>query len=449
MRKVRVIASLALLSSLTAATFSQVSAKAAPAGRRVKIVPPEAAESALADEIAEAEKALDRYDYSRAEALLRQAADGKSNNTYLNTQLWFDLGLVYKAEKRIPEAIEASRKAVSFGPEIFESNLNLGLLLAAGGHAQEAAQVLRKATGLKPSVKPGAALAKAWIALGQVLETTEPEKAAEAYSRASEFQPLNAEPHLLAAASFEKAKINDSAEREYQAVLNLDSHSTEALSGLVHLYASLGRYSEATTRLRQYIAANANDAWAFVQLALLLAEQKQLEEAGKAMIQAIQLDPNNPFILKDAASFYAQSGNDAKAEEVYLRLEQTAPNDAGIHGALGEIAIHQRKFPAAVRELAAALQINPRLVPLYEHLAYALTELQNYQGAIKVLNARARVAPDDPAVVFLRATSYDHLHEAKLASDAYRQFLLEAKGRFPDQEWQARQRLKITAPHER
>ena len=448
-RKGRLVAGLALLPVLTAPAFSQASRSAPPERHRAKAEVPQASQSLLSDAIAEAEKALDRKDYSGAEVLLRQAADRKSNNTDLNAQLWFDLGLAYKAENRVPEAIEAYRKAVAFAPGIFESNLNLGLLLAGDGHPQEAAQVLRKATELKPSIKPAEGLAKAWIALGQVLETTEPEKSMEAYSKASELQPQNLQPHLLAAAWLEKAKNYDSAEREYQAILKLDPRSTEALSGLVHIYANARRYPDAITLLRQYISAHANDARAFTQLALLLAEQKQLDEAGNAMNKAIELEPNDAGILKDAASFYARTGNYGKAEEVYRRLEQTAPNDADIHGALGEIEFHQRKFPEAVRELAAALQINPALVPLYEHLAYALSEVRNYAATIKVLDARARLAPDDPAVLFLRATSYDHLHEPKLASDAYRQFLLDAKGRFPDQEWQARQRIKAINPRER
>ena len=449
MRKVRLAGVLALFSSLTALAFSQTSSPASPVRQRVQAVAPQTGQSALESVIAEAEKALDRNDYSRAETLLRQAAERKSNNPDLNAQLWFDLGLAFKAENRVPEAIDAYQKAVSFGPAIFESNLNLGLLLAGDGHAQEAAQVLRKTTTLKPSRKPGEGLAKAWIALGQVLEATEPEMAMEAYAKASDLQPKNVQAHLLAAAFSEKAKHFDSAEREYQAVLKLEPRSMEALSGLVHLYSNARRYPEATTLLREYIAANPEDARAFAQLALLLAEQKQLDDAAKAMDKAMVLNPNGPSILKQAAYFYAQTGNYAKAEEVYRRLEQAAPNDADIHGALGEIEFHQRKFPEAVRELAAALQINPTLVPLYANLAYSLAEIKNYGATIRVLDARARFAPDDPAVLFLRATSYDHLHEAKLASDAYRQFLLEAKGRYPDQEWQARQRLKAIDPHER
>ena len=43
---------------------------------------------------------------------------------------------------------------------------------------------------------------------------------------------------------------------------------------------------------------------------------------------------------------------------------------------------------------------------------------------------------------FLRATAYDHLRDKKRAMQNYHDFLNAANGKFPDQEWQARQRLK-------
>ena len=46
---------------------------------------------------------------------------------------------------------------------------------------------------------------------------------------------------------------------------------------------------------------------------------------------------------------------------------------------------------------------------------------------------------------FLRATAYDHLRDFKDASTNYHQFL-EADGKFPDQEWQARHRLIAIEP---
>jgi len=48
-----------------------------------------------------------------------------------------------------------------------------------------------------------------------------------------------------------------------------------------------------------------------------------------------------------------------------------------------------------------------------------------------------------PATYFLWATSYDTLNDKVAAATYYHHFLDSSGGKFPDQEWQARQRLLI------
>jgi hypothetical protein len=48
-----------------------------------------------------------------------------------------------------------------------------------------------------------------------------------------------------------------------------------------------------------------------------------------------------------------------------------------------------------------------------------------------------------PSTYFLWATAYDALHQNAQAAAYYQHFLESSAGKFPDQEWQARQRLKL------
>jgi len=54
---------------------------------------------------------------------------------------------------------------------------------------------------------------------------------------------------------------------------------------------------------------------------------------------------------------------------------------------------------------------------------------------------RSKYLPEVPATYFLWATAYDTLHDKASAATYYQHFLDAAAGKFPDQEWQARQRL--------
>jgi hypothetical protein len=56
---------------------------------------------------------------------------------------------------------------------------------------------------------------------------------------------------------------------------------------------------------------------------------------------------------------------------------------------------------------------------------------------------RSRYLPETPSTLFLWATAYDSLHQKAQAAAYYHRFLDAAGGKFPNQEWQARQRLQI------
>jgi hypothetical protein len=56
---------------------------------------------------------------------------------------------------------------------------------------------------------------------------------------------------------------------------------------------------------------------------------------------------------------------------------------------------------------------------------------------------RSQHAPENASTLFLWAASYDSLHQNEQAAASYHRFLEMSGGKYPDQEWQARQRLKV------
>ena len=103
-------------------------------------------------EIAQADDAIQKNDFAAAETLLKKAIDKDAKNY----QAWFDLGFVLNRLGRTEESVHAYRQSVAAKPEVFESNLNLGLMLVRSNNP-DAEQFLRAATGLKPTshVEPG------------------------------------------------------------------------------------------------------------------------------------------------------------------------------------------------------------------------------------------------------------------------------------------------------
>jgi tetratricopeptide (TPR) repeat protein len=388
-------------------------------------------------QLIQAEAAIEKKDYAAAQPLLEKVVEANPNNY----QAWFDLGFVFHALGKIEESIASYRKSVAAKPDVFESNLNLGLTLAQSGNP-EAENYLRAATGLKPTSHVEEGQFRAWLSLAHLLETNKPDEAIEAYQRAEALQPKDPEPHLAAGQLFEKQNELKNAEQEYEQALKLDPGSTEAITALANAYMRERQFPQAEQMLRQLAAAHPNDGVTRIQLGRVLAAEDKKEEAIVELQAGLVLTPADESAQRDLADLYASSGNYDKAEVMYQPLLGANPKDPLLHEDLGKALLKQRKFPEAQQEFTLAVQLKPDFGAAWGDLAVAADENKNYPLAIKAVDERAKFLPEIPISYFLRATAYDHLRDKKRAILNYHDFLNAANGQFPDQEWQARQRLK-------
>src|ERR1700692_2614472 len=168
-------------------------------------------------EIAQAEDAIQKNNFTAAEPLLKKALEKDPNNY----QAWFDLGFILNRLGRTDESIAAYRKSVAAKPDVFESNLNLGLMLARSENP-EAEEFLRAATTLKPTEHTAEGQARAWLALAHLVEDKKPEESLLDYHKAAELIPKDPAPHLSAGLLYERQKQYSDAESEYKQVLALD-----------------------------------------------------------------------------------------------------------------------------------------------------------------------------------------------------------------------------------
>jgi Flp pilus assembly protein TadD len=410
---------------------------------------------AQAPEIAQAEDAIQKGDFAGAETLLKAALDKDANNY----TAWFDLGFVLNHLGRSEESIAAYRKSVAAKPDVFESNLNLGLMLVRANNP-DAEQFLRAATTLKPTANIEEGQARAWLALAHLVENSKPEEALTAYRRASELTPKDPEPHLSAGLLHERQKEFTAAEAEYKQVLAIDphsndphsgdSHSAEAVIGLTNIYMKSGRLDAAEPLLRRLAAERPDDAGIHLQLGRVLFAQGKKDDAIAEFQTALKLAPADSDTQRELVDLYVSAGKNDLAEPIYRTLLSAHPKDAELHRGLGQALLRQKKFPEAQQEFSTALELKRDWPEIYVDLAFAASENKNYELTIRALDIRAKFKEDMPAVCFFfRASAYDHLRDYKQASVNYHLFLDSAKGKYPDQEWQARHRLIAIEPKQR
>ena len=395
-------------------------------------------------EIAKAEEAIQKNDFASAQSLLKKALD-KDPKSYL---AWFDLGFVENKLGHADDSIHAYRQSVAAKSDVFESNLNLGLMLARSNNL-DAERYLRAATQLKPADHVEEGQARAWLSLGHLLENHKPDEALDAYQKAAALTPKDPEPHISAGLLNERKKNYSKAEAEYKQVLALDPQSNEAVMGLTNLYMRSGRSAEAEPLLRQLSAQRPDDAGLHLQLGRVLATKGDKDGAISEIQTALKVSPSDTEAQRDLADLLVQSGKFDDAAKIYHDLSAKQPNDPDLHKSLGEMLLKQKRFPEAQEEFFTAVKLKPDFGPAWGSLAIAANENQNYQLAIKAIDMRGQFMAETPVSYFLRATAYDHLRDFQQASKYYHLFLENAKGQYPDQEWQARHRLIAIEPKKR
>jgi len=397
----------------------------------------ESTASAASTLLDQAEALVSKGDYTGALPLLQQATT-KDPKSY---QAWYDLGYCQQALNQHVEAVDAYRRSLEINPKIFETNLNLGLLLANSRDQDQAIPYLQASTGLQPASHPERSKEHAWLALGKLQLAGKPADAELAFSKAAKLVPTDPEPHLLLGELYEDSGKLEAAASEYHNALAgaRGENRTQALRGLVNVSLESKQYGEAEKSIREYLATNPADSQAQLLLGRLLAAQGKNEEALNQLGGAA--NDNNPQVLREKASLLLAVNRDAEAVPIYEQLVQQEPNDAQLRYQYGLALTHQHNWAEAEQQLLAAIKLNPNLANAYGDMAIVASQNQHYDLVLKALDIRTKLLGDNSGTYFLKATALDHLRRYPEATQSYKQFLAAANGKYPDEEWKARHRL--------
>lgn len=419
----------------------------AQSGSPAKTVPPAAAagpsDAGATGPVAEAEAAIAQRDWKTAESKL----DAWLTTHGTDARALFDAGYVADEQNRLDDAAGLYRRAAQADPKRFETHLLLGMLLARQGNLDEARPELMAATTLDPGDGGDALKARAWRALAQIDAPAPGKKgdvtqASNDLLEALKLSPETPEDTLLAANLAEDAGQNDEAEAAFRRVLAKDPKSRPANEGLAHLLLKEKKYPEAETELRAALAQFPDDPGLTAQLAESLAAQDK-EEALPLLEKLHGEHPRDPAITRLLADVTAQSGNATGADKLYLTLLAKSPDDEDLLMAHGECLTRQLRYAEAYAVFDKVTKLNDANGEAWSGLAFAASKTGRPEATLHALTMRSKYLPEVPSTYFLWATSYDTLHQKPQAIFYYHHFLDASAGRFPDQEWQAKQRLLL------
>jgi tetratricopeptide (TPR) repeat protein len=345
---------------------------------------------------------------------------------------------VADAQGRLDDAAGFYRRAIAADPKSFEAHLSLGLLLARQGKPDEARPELVTATTLDPGEAGPALKARAWRALAQIDRPkpggdNDPSAASNDLIEALKISPETEADTLLAANLAEDAGQYDAAEGTYRRVLAEDPKSE---------LIARKQFPEAETMLRAALVQFPDDPTLTAQLATVLAAQDKAE--ALPLLQKLHAShPTDPSISRMLAAIMADAGDYAGSDKLYSDLLTATPQDSALLVAHGQNLVRQLRYVEAYNAFDQATKIDPANVEGWSGLAFAASRLERPDSTIHALSMRSRYVPDNASTYFLWAISYDKLQQKQQAIDYYKRFLQAAAGKFPNEEWQARQRLQI------
>ncbi|MGA8742134.1 MAG: tetratricopeptide repeat protein [Terracidiphilus sp.] len=431
---------LALLCSLAAVAQSPAQESPQPPSNPSQA---NAENSQIAPELVDAEAAIVKSDWKTASFKL----DAYLATHATDARALFDAGYVADHQDHLDAASSFYRRAIEANPNSFEAHLSLGLLLARQGKRDEARTELLAATTLDPGESGPAMKAHAWRALAR-LDNPGPDgegnatEASKELLEALKLTPETTDDTLLAADLAEASGQHDAAEAAYRRVLAEDPKSVAANSGLAHVLIERKEFPEAEKLIRAALQQQPDDPALNAQFATVLAAQDDAD--ALPLVQKLHAQhPADPAITRMLASVLAQSGDTAGSDKLYLALLAKSPDDVDLLVAHGQNLIRQQRFPDAMAAFDKATKLDSADADAWSGIAFAASKLNQPSLVIHALTVRSKYLPEGPATYFLWATSYDTLKDKMAAITYYHHFLDSSGGKFPDQEWQARQRLLV------
>lgn len=374
-------------------------------------------------------KALDQNQYQVAVDDFLKAIEAEPQEYTLH----FNLALAYSLLGKDVDAIPQYKKVLELKPGLYQADLNLGITLVRSKQPADALPYLAAAVEQKPrEYRPNYYLAAALLASDDF------PKAEQAYATALTLDPKSPDAELgLAHALSKQNKLTDAAPH-FKKAAELNPKYNDGLLELAALYEAQKQPAEAIALYQQF----PDNPGAQERLGELLLSSGQPADAVTHFQAAIEKSPTtaNRAALAEA---YIKNKEPDKALPVTDAILSADPNNFDIRMLHGRILRDQRKFAAAAQDFARATQMKPDYPNPWSELAGVLVMSEDYPAALGALDRLAVLHAEKPGHVYLRAIVLDKIRQVKPALESYQKFLAMSNGQNPDEEFKARQRVRI------
>ncbi len=379
----------------------------------------------------------------------------------------FEKGMAALEASKFPEAAGHLSKAVELAPEDVASRFYLAQALAQSGREEEALPHYARLTEAQPDVP------EIRLNYAQVLTTLERHaEAAEQLAKAAELKPNDANVLFqlgyaeLRAGEAEKAanrfealvkenpedadyrygwgqaaflmKDLENAEANFREAAKRDPRYQNGLLALAEAWQEAGNLEKAAALYGEF----PKDPEATRRAGELLVELGRNEEAIASLEATVASSPSFSS-RRNLATAYIRAGMSQKALDILEDAVQAEPSNPEAHLALGRLFRDARRYPQAAARFQAALKLDASNIAAWNEFAAVAMLAGEYQAAIDAISEIEKQAALTAGHHYLRAIIFDRFQQDELALKEYELFLAQSDGKNEDEEFKARQRVRM------
>ncbi|MGB9407536.1 MAG: tetratricopeptide repeat protein, partial [Terracidiphilus sp.] len=179
--------------------------------------------------------------------------------------------------------------------------------------------------------------------------------------------------------------------------LQYDPNSIASLRGLVNYDLMKKQPAQAMARLNAQIAKSPKNSGFYDMLALIQAQNKNLDQAAATAQKAMDMNPDDGEAVSIYAQLQAQSGKTANAIGAWEQWSKAHPNNAGGLAILGMLEESRGNKQKAEDYYKKALVLQPTQPVAANNLAYLMLQNgENVDVALSLAETARRGMPDSP-----------------------------------------------------
>ena len=170
--------------------------------------------------------------------------------------------------------------------------------------------------------------------------------------------------------------------------------------------AAVAHFKSATARDLQFSLAFAALGETYRRRSVMTNNGPLMEEAVKAVSEALRLDPEQPEVRLSLAGVYRSTGRNSAAIEEVNRVLAEQPDNDNAHRLLGELLASSGRQQQALEELRRAVSLRPQYWRHQQALGLFLYQNGRIREAVDVFTRLTELKPNDATPVYQLGAMY-------------------------------------------